>query len=464
MDAIKSAEDNQYLNSSNSIRGPIVGERAESSLINASWFQEGLEDAARGVYDKHSFHPDRPLRADTMTEPQLEKELAATLQQQVKDEYAAMDIVIRTKAASTEANAAYASQKKEADKLSAKVEERLRPMEDPGSHQYVPDAHLQTDPHVEQPKKSWWRSVVTKRNIIIAIIVIAEVVVGLWAFFALNEGTLVTFALAAVIALTSVLIPIYAAKILREDGPTGGPRKIWVLVAFVALVAVVVGAGALRYVAMKEKISVTTSTATTHDGKGGLILPQDAETQTATEQGRVPAANGVEPWVLLTLLILNMGLPLSLSMVLLLIELGDRSGAVAEVRHLRMRHTAMNEQLPRLEGLCLHAQHAATVAEHNLVMVPELTKACITGLPALVEQHYLAYISGLSRGLADPSITAQLDECAAAFHIRFASTADKLVEECLDRVRQPVQLPEPAQHRVDAHGNAFKIQMGGDDA
>jgi hypothetical protein len=420
------------------VRGLTLEDRDRESRISDSWYQDGLEDGRRGLYDRHSFHRDHPLRAEERALARLEHDLAAAASHQLEDEATALGIVEEARADVLRASKTLSLARQRHSRATAAADTALARLTDRDSPDYVPDARTRTVPGSStKGARSGWRW----EPWVIGAAVVSEAALSYWASMILGEDLLGTIGLALVLTLVTVVVPIFAGRNLRGPGSMRSKPKIASLISLAVLIAVVIGSGWMRFVDAAPAVAQTLSAAP--QSSDGKVRPTGAGGHAQLDPGSSTI-----------LFVLCVALPLAVAAMVLLVELADRSASIAEARTARAELANSEEVLADLEAQALLAQQTAASSEHNFEIVVERTKDRIRGLPALAEANYLSYISGLAHAMADPAITALLDDCAAAFHERLARAAEKLVEEYLDLVRGPQAMPAPLHISIDDSGRA----------
>lgn len=452
MDQITAPEPSELIGSRSIVQGLTLDDRDQESRVSNSWYQDGLEDGQRGIYDEHSFHRDRPLRTEERAVARLQHDLASAVSHQLEDEAAAFGIVEEARADSARASKALELSRQNHSKLASTCRTLLGRLTDTEDTMYVPDAMTRTSPATGS-RKSGSEVGLSRSQWVVLTAVVAEAVLSFWASMILRDSMLGTVGFALVMTLVNVVLPILAGRNLRGAGSIWGVHKISALAALFVLVAVVAGSGWMRFVNAEPNIAKSLAGATAPQTSNGSLRVNPSTVAAGTQS--------LDPFGAAMLFILCVALPLAVAAMVLLAELTDRTAEIAEARTLRTELAHTEGSLPGLEAKTVLAQHTAVSAEHNFDIVVERTNARIRALPALTESNYLSYLAGLAHAMAAPAVTALLDDCAASFHERFTPTAEKLVNEYLDLVREVRSMPDAAMDYVDDSGRAVSPRTRG---
>ncbi|MFF1385555.1 hypothetical protein ACFVWT_18535 [Arthrobacter sp. NPDC058288] len=435
-----------YISDMNAIQGPTLDERMDQARINDAWYQDGLEDAQRNVYDVHSFAKDRALVTELKAWTTLQEDSGAALNRQRRDEQSAADIISSIHASAAMAASAYEAGREHSFKAGKHAEEGLAALTNPASPAYVEGADRKTDPNSSEAglKPKWWQSI----GALIVLGLLVECALAVWSFQVLGEDMGITSSLAITVALVSVFIPIYAGRVFRDPSADKTKRSAaWASLGFLALV--ILGAAWMRYVKMEPKVALKLSA----DAEGNDIVVQTPTIQVdGSPTAPVETAPQLSGWVIAILFVFSIAVPLAMSMIILLAELSDKTSALADVRYRRIQAAIAQAELDELTAINVKAQRKAAVAHHNLEVIREATENYLRTLPALVAQNYLSRISGMARGMANPAVTSCLEECSEAFLERFQLKAEKLVEEQLGFLRPTYEMPDPLRIWVDDDG------------
>lgn len=435
-----------FISDMNAIQGPTLDERTDQARINEAWYQDGLEDAQRNVYDVHSFAKDRALVAELKAWTTLQEDTGAALNRQRRDEQAAADVISSIHASAAMAAEAHAAARKRSRTADQHAEDGLAELTNRSSPAFVDGAARKTDPDSDavRLKPKWWQSI----GVLIVLGMLVEGALAVWSFQVLGEDMLITSSLAITVALVSVFVPVYAGRAFRD--PSADRNQLaaaWASLGVLALV--ILGSAWMRYSKMQRKVA--------------LNLSADAGGTDVVVQNPAPAADGSSPvptdtvpelsgWVVAVLFIFSIAVPLAMSLIILLAELNDKTAALADVHHRRVQAATARKELDEYTAINVKAQRKAAVAHHNLEVIRGATENYLRTLPALVAQNYLSRISGLARGMSNPAVTACLEECSEAFLERFRLKAEKHVEEQLDFLRPAYEMPAPLHVSVDDEG------------
>jgi hypothetical protein len=445
-DTLEKLRNDPFIADMNAIQGPTLDERMDQARINDAWYQDGLEDAQRTVYDVHSFAKDRALVAELKAWTTLQEDTGAALNRQRRDEQTAADIISSIHASAAMAAAAHEAARKRSRMADQHAEEGLAELTNRSGPTFVEGADRKTDPDSDAArlKPKWWQSI----GALIVLGLFVECALAVWSFQILGEDMGITSSLAITVALVSVFVPVYAGRVFRDPSADRNQRAAaWASLGFLALV--ILGSAWMRYVKMEPKVA--------------LNLSADAEGNEMAVLNPAPAADGITPvptdtvaglsgWVVAILFIFSVAVPLAMSLIILLAELNDKTAALTDVHHRRVQAAAARKDVDEYTAINVKAQRKAAIAHHNLEVIRGATENYLRTLPALVAQNYLSRISGLARGMSNPAVTACLEECSEAFLERFRLKAEKHVEEQLDFLRPAYEMPAPLHVSVDDEG------------
>lgn len=424
------------LDTLNLVGGPDIDDRATQAQINDACEQEGAQDAAKGLYDKHSFHPDRPLLFEHKIRLWLEKYAEGALIRQWKDERAAMHLVSRARAEATHAAARLEKVRTAGTAVDNQVTGRLGDMTDPTKEGYVPNVLVQTAPAgPDQGKPQATRTWNIKLLIYVILGAIGEFAVNVLAGYILGEEEWKTWLLAGLVTFITVAIPLQSAPALLAKGKNPiGKTIAWAALGFLALV--VAGFAWIRYTYMKDAVE----TALTAAQQTGQIIAGG------------PAPAHLDPLGSTMLILLNVALPLCLALLIFMEVLHNKQPLITELRHLRHEQSNLTQELQLLEKITLLAHQQAADAEHDYRRIPEQTKHYLRALVPMVAEGLHCYILGVARAASDPTITAHLQDNAHAFAERYDTYAKQVISEYITRVNEPASSSRINHWRVDSDG------------
>ncbi|MCY0905758.1 hypothetical protein [Arthrobacter sp. H14-L1] len=426
------------LDTLNLVQGPDIDERASQSQINDACDQEGAQDAAKGLYDKHSFHPDRHLLFEHKVQLWLEKYAGGALIRQWKDERAAMHIVSRARAEATQLTGRLQSARAALKTKDAKVDVLLSRMTDRAHESYVPDIELRTSPvKPGQDKRQRTRTWSPKLLAYITLGAIGEFAINVLAGFVLGEEEWKTYLLAGLITFITIAVPLQAAPALMSSKGTRtiGKAIAWTALGFLALV--IAGFAWIRYTYMKGAVEAAL-TAAQHSG--GKIVAGGLTSVHLDTLGTV------------MLILLNIALPLCLALLIFTEILHNKQALISELRHLRQEQSNLDEETQSLEKMCLLAHQQAADAEHDYHRIPGQTQHYLRALIPMVGEGLHCYIHGVARTSGDPTITAYLQDNAKAYAERYNAYANQVISDYLGRVNKPASNGRISHWRVGTDG------------
>lgn len=426
------------LDTLNLVQGLDIDDRANQAQINDACEQEGSQDAARGLYDKHSFHPDRPLLFEHKIQLWLEKYAGAALIRQWKDERAAMHIVSRARATATQLASRLQSTREALETKSEKVDTLLKTMSDSTHRNYVPDVHVRTNPaNKPDGKGGRVRAWNPKLLAYITLGAIGEFAINVLAGYVLGEEEWKTYLLAGLITFITIAVPLQAAPALMaaKGVRTTGKAIAWTALGFLALV--VAGFAWIRYTYMKGAVEAAL-TAAQHSGPKVVA-------------GGLPSIQ-LDPLGTTMLILLNIALPLCLALLIFMEILHNKHPLISELRHLREEQANLKTEEQNLEKDCFLALQQAADAEHDYRRIPEQTRHYLRALIPMVGEGLHCYIHGVATATGDPTITAYLQDNAKAYADRYNAFAHQVISNYLARVNEASANGRISHWRVGADG------------
>lgn len=464
MSATSSEEFRSYLTGAPAVRGPEIPDRPPYTQFIETCRQDGLADAAGGIFDKHSFALQAPTTFEHRCTSWLGLAFSKAIDKRHDDLYAARDISARTDAACAQVE----GRRSQAEKDLAEVEQEIKAaravLDDPHHALHEPLAEMLSSPEPVDAKGTKKRRkaptpwVHTGRRVGSWLWHRPWFMILLWPFLVAGEVGLIYqitqllgdnsrtgLLLAISISALAVAIAWLAVPPLVQPGASRA-RQILSSTALLLYVVSMLALGWLRYVTSRPDV---------------VVLLEEAADSSAEVV--------VVPWFgAILLLLLWVTLPLGLTAVIALLHIrhsaGERHGpetdpsspetattastdlfssaSAAEVdprirhqqdqllghlRALRIRRKALQDQITLLKAQEVHARAARKNVRLNESAIDERTRLHVQSLPQLISDGFLSYLKGLEQGLGDPTMTAYLQEAAAAFLSRYAETAETKV-------------------------------------
>ncbi|MEX5296097.1 hypothetical protein QYM41_12540 [Kocuria sp. CPCC 205268] len=471
---------------SHTVPGPDIPERPNHAQFADACFQDGLTDAARGIFDKHSFTSQAPTTFEHRCSSWLGFALGKAIDQRHEDLYTARDITARTEADLVRAQGRLRHAEEELAEIEGRMDETRAILDDPGHPLYEPLAEMlsSTEP-VDQKaaKKSrkslrpafhtvrrvalWFWSRPYLYTLLWLALVGGEVGLIYGITQRLGDDQLTGQLLALSVAGLSVAIASFAIPPLldRNAAPS---RKTLGWIAVTLYVVTIVALGWLRYLTSLPDV---------------LDLAEDAADQSVVDV--------VLPWFGDALLYsMWTALPLALTLAIALLETRwpakassrkqlseadlhrlqaesteraeaekkaseaehqlqhQRGQLISHLRGLRLRRQVLQETV-----VALRAEEAQARATRENVLLNELaidqrTRAHLQSLPEMIREGFLRYLQGLEQAMADPTVTAHLHEAAETYMSRYEKTAAAKVAEYLTYLDEnPLAPPAMAGNR-----------------
>lgn len=440
----------KYLTGAHAVNGPDIPDRPNHSIFTDSCRQDGLTDAARGIFDKHSFTSRAPMTFEHRCSSWLGFAFAKAIDKRHDDLYVARDIAARTHAAFVQVQGQRHQMEDELREVEEQIGRTRTVLDDPQNLFYEPLTDVLTTPHHEaallkNPRTastpwhqpfgdlgSWIRDRPWKKIVLWLALVAGEI--GL--IFALTQdlgddprtGQLLALSLSAM----AVGIAWLAVPPLLESGTSRG-RKVVSWIALTLYVLSILPLGWLRSIKTRPDVQE-------------LVYE-------ATRQADMPRYGDI------LLYMLWVALPLGLTAVIALLEtnrqddqrsvstsLTPQTNArlVADKHHRRKQNQLINhltDLLARRQQLTeaiiflkaeeAQAQAAREDVQLNESAIDERARLYLQSLPEMISDGFLCYLKGLEQGLGDPTMTAYIQEAAQTFLSRYIETAETKINEYL---------------------------------
>lgn len=453
-----------YLAGVHAVNGPDIPDRPNHSLFTDACRQDGLADAAKNIFDKHSFASQAPLTFEHRCSSWLGFALSRAIDKRHEDLYVARDITARTQAAFVQVQGQRQQAELELGEVEKQIEHMNAVFKDPRHPLYEPFADVLSTPDLEKEEGSakgrrtrtrpWAHMIGTFgswiwghpwKKIVLWLALVGGEVGLIWGVTQqIGDDELTGLLLAISLSAMAVGIAWMAVPPLL-DPATSRRRKAVSCIALALYVTTMLALGWLRYVLSRPDV---------------LDLYKEAMEQPAL------------PWQGDVLLYsLWVALPLGLTAVIALLEThrstdrqasgADRLVSVAAgaenldhqpgegtlgadrhlkhrqdqlIHHLRDLRTRRRMILRDVSGLKAEEAHAEAAQEDvrlNESAIDERTRLYVQSLPELVGEGFLCYLKGLEHGMGNPTMTAHIQEVAETFLARYTETAEAKVNEYL---------------------------------
>lgn len=459
-----------YLTEAHAVRGPDIPDRPPYAQFIETCHQDGVADAERGIFDKHSFALQAPTTFEHRCSSWLDVAFSKAIDERHDDLHTARDIMARTEAACAQVEGQRHQTEQELTEVEQEIEKTRAVLRDPGHALHEPLADMLSSPEpIDTTETNRRRKAATPRfrtgrrvgswlgrrpwaTILLWPFLVAgeigliyqitqEIGDGVWT------GLLLTVSLSAF----AVAIAWLAVPPLVQAGASRA-RQVLSAIALLLYLVGMVALGWLRY--LKSRPEVVT------------LMDDAADSSTAV---------AVFPWFGAVLLfLLWVALPLGLTAVIALLHIrhsiaehhddpvdteadpagtsSDEAGAktadraaggsavevdlrvrhqqdqlIAHLRALRLRRIQLQDQLTLLRAEVVYARAALDNARLNEDVIDERARLHLQSLPQTIGDGFLSYLKGLEQGLGDPTMTAYLQEVAEAFLSRYTETAEAKV-------------------------------------
>lgn len=456
----------KYLIGVHAVRGPDIPERPNHAVFTDACRQDGLTDAARGIFDKHSFTSHAPMTFEHRCSSWLGFSFAQAIDKRHEDLYIARDIAARTQAAFVQVQGERQKNESDLQEVEDQIVRAKALLDDPHSQFYQPLTDALTTPHHEsksfksRPENStpWYQSVADvaawvgtrpwKKFLLWLALVTGEIFLIFSITQRLGDSEQIGQMLALSLAAMAVAVAWLAVPPLLEHGTSRG-RKVVSWLAITLYVLTMLALGWVRYLTTRPRV---------------FTLVEDA-----TDAGEM------QPYGDALLYLLWVALPLGLTAVIALLEThhssdrrddpllasrptavkaaGDRrqqrqqKNLISHLADLRMLKQHLMERHTFLKAEEAHAWSAQEDVHLNESAIDERTRIHLQSLPELISDGFLCYLKGLEQGLSDPTMTAYIQESAQTFLPRYMETAETKINDYLVYIDEH---PLPSPHRASA--------------
>lgn len=454
------------------VQGPDIPGRPDQAQFTDACFQDGLADAARGIYDKHSFTSQAATTFEHRCSSWLGFALGKAIDKRHDDLQAARDIAADAEAEFIRVQGRRCQAEEDLAEVERRIEETGAILEDPRDRLHEPLTEMLSSPepvdkkavkksrrfarpafHSVRRLASWlWRQPWGHHLVWLALVA-GEIGLIFGITQRLGDDVRTGQLLALSVSGLAVAIAWLAVPPLMEPRASGA-RKVLSTIALTLYVVTILALGWLRYLTSRPDV---------------LDLVEDAA------DSSVEAI--VLPWFGDALLYaLWTALPLALTATIALLHThrspkhSEEPPAVApagpaspvaeeapgqgpadadhddhddhELQHRRARLLShlrglriQRKQLQeRVIALRAEEARAAGVRENvklNEAAIDQRTRAHLQSLPQMIGEGFLCYLRGLEQALADPTVTAHLHEATEKYMARYKEAAKAEVDDYL---------------------------------
>ncbi|WP_298585285.1 hypothetical protein [uncultured Kocuria sp.] len=471
---------------SHTVPGPDIPERPNHAQFTDACFQDGLTDAARGIFDKYSFTSQAPTTFEHRCSSWLGFALGKAIDQRHEDLYTARDITARAEADLVRAQGRLRHTEEELVEVEGRIDETRAILDDPGHPLYEPLAEMlsSTEPVDQKAAKK------SRKNLRPAFHTVRRIALWFWTrpylytllwlalvggevglIYGVTQllgdsqltGQLMALSVAGLaVAIASFAIPPLLDPQARRSHKTLGT------IAVTLYVVTIVALGWLRYLTTRPDV---------------LDLAEDAADRSVVDI--------VLPWFGDALLYsMWTALPLALTLAITLLEnrwptkrstgnhpseaeldrlraenaeraeaekrasetehqlQHQRAQLITHLRGLRLRRQVLQDSVVALRAEETHARATRENVMLNELAIDQRTRAHLQSLPEMIREGFLRYLQGLEQAMADPTVTAHLHEAAETYMARYERVAATKVAEYLTYLDEnPLAPPAMAGNR-----------------
>ena len=460
------------------VPGPDIPGRPDHAQFTDACFQDGLADAARGIYDKYSFTSQAPTTFEHRCSSWLGFALSKAIDQRHDDLHAARDIAAQAATDLAQVQGRRRQAEEDLTEIESRIDETRALLEDPRDPLYEPLTEMLSSPepvdkkaakksrkasrpafhavrpvlHALRRLGSWFWSRPWAHVLLWIPLVAGEVGLIFGITQRLGDDPRTGQLLALSVSALAVAVAWLAIPPLMSSAASGA-RKVLSAIAVTLYVVTILALGWLRYLTSRPDV---------------LELVEEAA-DSSLESIFIPWFGDVLLYSLWT------ALPLALTAAIALLETDlvarrtkrraaagldeptsrpveaetpapeepqDSADDDVELQHrrnqllghlkgLRIQRKQLQEKVIALRTEETHAAAARENVELSERAIDQRTRAHLQSLPQMVRDGFLCYLQGLEQALADPTVTAHLHEAAATYMARYEVAAEAKMNEYL---------------------------------